>query len=72
MNIYGMWRWYWEQGSTEELLASCWERWECPEDLEGEITQAFQRFVISDAKTQQTGSPKIKIDLCRGNHRPRT
>ena len=36
------------------------------------ITQAFQRFVISDAKTQQTGSPKIKIDLCRGNHRPRT
>ena len=36
------------------------------------LTLKFQRYVVLDAKRQQTGSLQVKTDLCQGSYRPRT
>lgn len=43
-----------------------------PRGLEKGITLTFHRSVMLDTKRQQTGSLKVKINLCQRSHRPRT
>ena len=63
-------RWYGGEDNNEGLCGLV--LW-CPgyamRGLEKEITLTFQRYVILDAKRQQTGSLKVKIDLCQENHK---
>ena len=55
--------------TTRGFVVSAVARWLCSEGFRNkEVTLIFQkhviRYVIVDEKRQQTGSVKVKIDLC--------
>ena len=55
---------------TRGFVVSLWCRCLCFEGLDkGNLT--FQRYVIIDAKRQQTGSIKVKTDFHEGTFKPR-